>query len=76
LVSRLSQVSAQCVRKGLMMSGVRAVPGSAEARLPSKPHPTPKRDEGDEPLPRRSRKRKPSDAEMAEPEAHQLDVEA
>ena len=58
------------------MSGVRAVPGIAGARLPSKPQPTPKRDEGYEPLPRRPRKRKPSYAEIAEPETHHLDVEA
>jgi hypothetical protein len=64
------------LRKGLMMSGVRAVPGSAEARLPAKPHATPKHDGDDRPLPRRPRKRKPSEPEMAEPEAHQLDVEA
>ena len=57
-----------------MMSGVRAVPRSAEARLPVDPHPAPKRDEGDE-SPRRPRKRKPGD-EIAEGDAHQLDVEA
>jgi hypothetical protein len=73
LVSCTSQYSAQ---RSIMMSGVRAVPGSAEARLPSKSHPTQKRDEEDEPLPRRSRKHKPTDAGIAEPEAHQLDVEA
>jgi hypothetical protein len=59
-----------------MMSGVRAVPGSAEARLPSKPQATPKHDEDDGPLPRRPRKRKPVEPEIAEPEAHQLDLEA
>jgi hypothetical protein len=59
-----------------MMSGVPAVPGSAEARLPAKPHPTPKSDKVDDALARRSRKRKPFDVEIAEPEAHQLDVEA
>lgn len=58
------------------MSGVRAVPGIAEARLPSKPQPTPTRDEGDRPLPRRPRKSKPSDVKIAEPETHHLDVEA
>jgi hypothetical protein len=57
------------------MSGVRAVTRSSEARLPAETHPAPKRDEGEEPLPRRSRKRKPAD-EVAEGVAHQLDVEA
>jgi hypothetical protein len=58
-----------------MMSGVRAVTRSAEANLPAEPHPAPKRDEGEQPRPRRPRKRKPGD-EIAEGDAHQLDVEA
>jgi hypothetical protein len=58
------------------MSGVRAIRGSAEVRLPPDPHPAPKRDEGDAADPRRPRKRKPFDSKTAEPEAHQLDVEA
>ncbi len=55
------------------MSGVRAVRGSAEPHLPPESHPAPKRDEDDKSPPR---KRKPSDAKTAEPESHQLDVEA
>jgi hypothetical protein len=65
----------ECMRKALMMSGVRAVPRSAEAHLPVDPHPAPKHDEGEGPRPRRPRKRKPGD-EIAEGDAHQLDVEA
>jgi hypothetical protein len=55
------------------MSEIPAVRGTAEAQLPPEPHATPKREEGDEPRPR---KRKPAGARQTEPEAHQLDVEA
>jgi hypothetical protein len=54
------------------MSDVRPIGGSAEAHLPPQPHPAPKRDDEES----HPRKRKPSDAVIAEPEAHQLDVEA
>jgi hypothetical protein len=56
-----------------MMSGVRAVRGSADTHLPPESHPAPKRDEDDQSPPR---KRKPPDAKTPEHAAHQLDVEA
>jgi hypothetical protein len=64
------------VRKDLTMSDVRAVRGSAEANIPPEAHPAPKRDAAEQRRSRRSRPSKPTDVEISEPEAHQLDVEA
>jgi hypothetical protein len=64
----------ECLRKGLMMSGIRASAVSAAERLPPEPREKPKRGEGKEPPPRRGARPKTADADIAAAEPRKLNV--